>query len=83
MRRLTHFRPAASMVEVVPREGIKRERGDHSAAAPATVSGEPATGMPLDVARHLGRRSTAATRKPGDLPPAAVTRERIGRGAPM
>src|SRR5215831_2379641 len=51
-----------------------------AAAAPATVSGEPpadyATGNPV----FLGRRPETATREPGDLPPATVTRERVGRG---
>lgn len=52
--------------------------GPHSAAAPATVSGEPFA------TRHwalvLGRRRMAATREPGDLPSVVVTREHIGRG---
>jgi hypothetical protein len=28
----------------------------------------------------LGRRPETVTREPGDLPPATVTRERVGRG---
>src|SRR5215472_19042333 len=55
---------------------------DNAAAAPATVSGEPAT-----ISSHwdrliLGRWSKAVTREPGDLLPAMVMRERVGRGAP-
>ena len=52
----------------------------NAVAAPATVSGECsvciATGSDV-----LGRRPKTATREPGDLPPATVTRERVGRGA--
>ena len=51
----------------------------NAAAAPATVSGEPSTDYATG-AHALGRRSKAATREPGDLPPAVVTRERVGRG---
>ena len=50
-------------------QGAPRERGADSAAAPATVSGEPdpnATGAASP--GKAGRR--AATREPGDLPPA-------------
>src|ERR1700752_5120987 len=54
----------------------------NAAAAPATVSGERST-----ISNHwdrqiLGRRSEAVTREPGDLLPAMVMRERVGRGAP-
>jgi len=51
-------------------------------AAPATVSGEPKT-----IAYHWDLQSwegglKAATREPGNLLPAMVMRERVGRGAP-
>ena len=39
--------------------------------------------MPLETAKSLGRWSEAITRKPGNLLPVMVTRERVGRGAPM
>jgi hypothetical protein len=64
-------------------QGIKRECGEDrvrsdSAAAPATVSGEPFA--KCHWASRLGRRRRARTREPGDLPSVVVTRERIGRG---
>ncbi len=43
----------------------------NSEAAPATVSGEPLSIMPLSKASleaSLGRRATALIREPGDLP---------------
>ena len=55
----------------------------NAAAAPATVSGEPATSLPLGACVLLGRWSTAMTREPGDLPPQEVTRGRSRRGVLM
>jgi hypothetical protein len=82
---LTPFGGEAKIFAVVP-VGIKRERGAcahndarNAAAAPATVSGEcsacSATGSDAS-----GKAAEARTREPGDLPPATVTRERVGRG---
>ena len=45
-----------------------RALAHNAAAAPATVSGEPPTIMPLRTL-FLGRWSAARTREPGDLPP--------------
>jgi len=39
--------------------------------------------MPLEIETSLGRWSEAMTREPGNLLPVMVTRERVGRGAPM
>jgi hypothetical protein len=39
--------------------------------------------MPLEIEKSLGRWSEAMTREPGNLLPVMVTRERVGRGAPM
>ena len=60
---------------------MRAREGDahNAAAAPATVSGECPAIVPLG-ATLLGRRPETATREPGDLPPATVTRERVGRG---
>jgi hypothetical protein len=60
---------------------VRAREGDahNAAAAPATVSGECPAIVPLG-ATLLGRRPETATREPGDLPPATVTRERVGRG---
>ena len=84
---LTLFMSAANLDDGGSRKGSKGNavhvRAHNPAAVPATVSGELATEMPLEAERLLGRRSKATTRKPGDLPPAAVTRERIGRGVLM
>lgn len=67
-------------------QGINRECGEdflksESAAAPATVSGEPFAKRHW--ATSPGRRRKAATREPGDLPSVVVTREHIGRGVLM
>ena len=83
---LTLFTPAASLAAVVPARDQKGTRcmpAHKPAAAPATVSGELATRMPLGRRKAPGKVVEARTRKPGDLPPAAVTRERIGRGVLM
>jgi hypothetical protein len=39
--------------------------------------------MPLETDPSLGRWSEATTREPGNLLPVMVTRERVGRGAPV
>ena len=41
----------------------------NAAAAPATVSGEPPTSLPLGTCLFPGRSSEVLTREPGDLPP--------------
>ena len=58
---------------------VREGDAHNAAAAPATVSGECSAIVPLG-ATLLGRRPETATREPGDLPPATVTRERVGRG---
>jgi hypothetical protein len=57
-----------------------RAHAHNAAAAPATVSGEPSTDSATGSVLLPGRWSKTVTREPGDLPPATVTRERVGRG---
>lgn len=52
------------MVQAEPQSGLKRLK---AMAAPATVSGECCSIMPL-TEQTLGRPSSAVIRKPGDLP---------------
>ena len=53
----------------------------NAAAAPATVSGEcSAIFCHWELRRSWEGGRRQATREPGDLPPATVTRERVGRG---
>ena|SRR5919106_2743917 len=66
----------------VPPEA-KREAGEPNSkagAAPATVSGEPSSDVPLGIAQSREGRTQAATREPGDLPRRFVV---LGRGVPV
>jgi hypothetical protein len=59
-----------------------RAHSRNAAAAPATVSGEPKTNMPLEPCSGKAAFERP-TREPGDLPSFVVTRDSVGRGAPM
>src|SRR3954469_3002192 len=72
-RRLTSATPAGSVIcDGPPLWEVKREAGASSlnaGAAPATVSDEPQAGA---TGSFPGRRLTATTREPGDLPSRTV-----------
>lgn len=68
---LTSVESGSTVLSAVPRERIEGNAEEatsslKTAAAPATVGGEP---RPNRHWGNLGRRSKAETRKPGDLPP--------------
>jgi hypothetical protein len=72
------------LIALVSQEGIRcaesSRRQGNSGAVPATVGGEPFSEMPLGFAvQSLGRRGTATTREPGDLPERTSSFRRAGR----
>jgi hypothetical protein len=71
-------------IALIGQEGIRCvspfRRRSNSGAAPATVGGESFSEMPLGFAvQSLGRRRTAKTREPGDLPERRHSFRRAGR----
>ena len=92
--RLTQMRFIAQSENGGSREGIKRECGARVSAfirpsaqcrgCPRNCKRRARTRLKVTEGRKpLGRPVQAPTREPGDLPPAVVTCERVGRGAPM
>ena len=61
---------------------ISRSSGLQSRGCPRNCKRKAKRRKPL-AQSSPGRRRAATTREPGDLPSTVVTRERVGRGAPM
>jgi hypothetical protein len=81
---LSYLYSSGVPIALVGQEGIRcaesSRRQSNSGAAPATVGGEPFSEMPLGFAvQSLGRRRTATTREPGDLPERGHSFRRAGR----